>query len=741
MNRLKMNHSILRFMLMYAAFSFIFVLLLVPIYIYIYNISEQNELDRADIRLKNGASILDNTTLAMQNIVETTGKDSRFQVLKYESVEQVVDPIIFTQLHQVFSSLIISQSQVADAGIIFSDLMVLTRQRSFYSDEYYHFYDQFLKCDGRDYKGWIALLYENSGGFTPVKTYTSRDYGNYDAITYVLKWPSSSVKLEKEFYATLPINWLLPLLADNDIITQGYIRISDNQGRDILNHQYITDEGFRSIQCQTTSGLNIEVGIPFTMLHSQLIPIKNLMIVYSVCILFIALILIIFFAYRSSAPIRKLIHSVSKSKHVRAEYETCSRYHLGGLSCEYDEIASSFTALDRKIDTYQQMILHQKELIQTQLMEKALYRGLHGKEETLRFTNMFPKFPVSYCLAVLSYEMDLSSFNSEKTVEMQWELIKQIRMSLPGISAFSINNDMAVIILPLEENESPFRWSEILRSLRRKIMDECALPVVYATSDSFGKPQDLEKAYRQIQYINPLSQSIFMTETESCTDEINKKCQLPLSISNLQTLYEALTTGNKAIALSIIKECNDLLFLQSNNLPLCKHIYSIFCNLIIHLRMENTKLLSDIIIPCYRENDRYQILHEQIPECFNAICDRVLSAQNSQEDDIALSTIQYIDKNLINADLYVSSAADYFNISAPTLQKLVKKATGHTFSSYVEEQRLTKAFHLLSNSQLSIAEVSLKSGFINANSFYKAFKRKYGISPSSVQKRKHSKQE
>jgi len=82
--------------------------------------------------------------------------------------------------------------------------------------------------------------------------------------------------------------------------------------------------------------------------------------------------------------------------------------------------------------------------------------------------------------------------------------------------------------------------------------------------------------------------------------------------------------------------------------------------------------------------------------------------------------------------LYAKMAASEFGISETTLQKVIRNATGKSFFEYVEDLRLEKAKNLLKTTDENINAISAACGFSSHNSFYKAFKRRYSMSPSAV---------
>ena len=80
----------------------------------------------------------------------------------------------------------------------------------------------------------------------------------------------------------------------------------------------------------------------------------------------------------------------------------------------------------------------------------------------------------------------------------------------------------------------------------------------------------------------------------------------------------------------------------------------------------------------------------------------------------------------------VTFVADHFNIAKATLQKIIKDSTGATLSVYINTLRLERAYRLLKEPGVSVQQVSEMCGFSSTNSFYKAFRRKYGFAPSAI---------
>jgi transcriptional regulator GlxA family with amidase domain len=69
-----------------------------------------------------------------------------------------------------------------------------------------------------------------------------------------------------------------------------------------------------------------------------------------------------------------------------------------------------------------------------------------------------------------------------------------------------------------------------------------------------------------------------------------------------------------------------------------------------------------------------------------------------------------------------------------SLCRFFKRATGRTMTTYVNELRLGAASELLTNTDLSILEISLRAGFDNYSYFCRHFKRMKGCIPRMLRK-------
>lgn len=89
---------------------------------------------------------------------------------------------------------------------------------------------------------------------------------------------------------------------------------------------------------------------------------------------------------------------------------------------------------------------------------------------------------------------------------------------------------------------------------------------------------------------------------------------------------------------------------------------------------------------------------------------------------------------LIDADIArvsLQRLADIVQLNPVYLSRLFKEKTGINFSDYILKKKMEMAAQLLKDTNCSIYEISELTGYSNDKNFSRAFKKYYGISPTS----------
>ena len=86
-------------------------------------------------------------------------------------------------------------------------------------------------------------------------------------------------------------------------------------------------------------------------------------------------------------------------------------------------------------------------------------------------------------------------------------------------------------------------------------------------------------------------------------------------------------------------------------------------------------------------------------------------------------------------NLRLGGLAEYINVSPHQLSQIINAELGKSFACYVNEFRIRNACELLvNNSEKSVTDIALESGFSSKSSFNTIFKKQTGLTPSDYRK-------
>jgi AraC-like DNA-binding protein len=159
--------------------------------------------------------------------------------------------------------------------------------------------------------------------------------------------------------------------------------------------------------------------------------------------------------------------------------------------------------------------------------------------------------------------------------------------------------------------------------------------------------------------------------------------------------------------------------------------------------IRNTLLKARFALPA----DTPEESAKAIDECFGQhvsfkLCEdialRLCHLFTVETDDSSLvSAIEkYIQENYTDPSMGLNKISDEFQISESYFSHMFKEKTGVNFSTYLENIRLHEAARLIKETDIGLNELYISVGYNNANSFRRAFKKIYGVTPSAMRENK-----
>ena len=106
----------------------------------------------------------------------------------------------------------------------------------------------------------------------------------------------------------------------------------------------------------------------------------------------------------------------------------------------------------------------------------------------------------------------------------------------------------------------------------------------------------------------------------------------------------------------------------------------------------------------------------------------------SRKSEVRINNVCLFIQNNFQNKIYLKEVADLIYLTESNFCKFFKKATGKTYSDYVNEIRINEASRLLIQSDKTISQISFECGFETLSYFNRVFLNKKGTTPSVYRK-------
>ena len=673
---------------------FVFAILLnviyIPCYFYVRHINEKNILDHKQSQLDMGMLSLESSIDALLAMPEMASISADLKTIYFDRDD--FNDMNLNRLRKLFKASLSPFDFITEYGLTLDQTILFTRERIYYDNDFLSYTEHF-SCSRPDYLSEFSGLHF----VLPVARFsTDAQKSSYDAITIAFRWQRSS---SMYFYIHCPVDQLFSLFADEELLDCSYMAIYAN---DVLLAEHgapLTDSHRTlSVKMNNQLGISAVLQIPNSYITQNMASMTQLIRFFITIVLLVAILWIIVFSILLWRPFR----NAQKTLHLTGYL---SKDSSGSL---IDDIFS----LGQQVSYYKEASETQRERNRIHLFEKALYRGLNSEEALLSFSDAFPDFPKSWQLVMLQYiaeDSDISSDALQPTLEQSLQMLFPNMILLP--------HDQGTLLLLLSaETESSL---DTLQSYCTRIEQAHRISITFTHSKVYDDTASLTEAFREI-------------ETNEFLSSPSAGMNI-ISLQQLQIIYSALQCANAGTAISVLQK-GTASAVEQNDLFSAKYSYRMLGYVLVSLKMEFT-CIADIPIPAFFNDNIRQLFEAEMPQCFRTIAEKIKEQNAAQTDILEQKLLRYIDENLADQQLSVTMVAELFHISASTLQKRMNTTCGRSFSSYVESIRMKQAQQLLRETSHTVQEIAEAVGYINVNSFYKAYRRCFGEPPNAYRNR------
>lgn len=418
---------------------------------------------------------------------------------------------------------------------------------------------------------------------------------------------------------------------------------------------------------------------------------------------------------------------------------------------EFTYMNSVVSALSGKLQD-----LKQENRDHLMMLRKAFLRSLMVEEfHADNINKMWELYGVSIemqniRLLLIGFEEDIPATSSvELPIYGILEMgVKKYFDPIYNYELVEISNSRYVILLNFDSNEAE---SELLEGNIKNLLDFTSIvsgmAVVFVLDDGVYKVDAIHTGYKSA--VRLLKECFVLGYGRIITQN-----DVDTELSTLTTYPDDLI---KEMIVCIKKRNRREFMSQYDNLVeyLSSYVYQDVIRVLIHLIAQMTDAMRSITVNNQYLNmdfssidDLFKSIHtlKETKKWFLQIFDKYLEAlQESALDknDVYWEAIKKAQKEIMenysDANLSIESISEHVGYSSNYFSKMYKNLTGIYLKDYIKSIRISQATRLLTETNLTINEISGMTGFLNQNYFFAAFKKELGLTPA-VYRKQHKKQ-
>ncbi len=434
-------------------------------------------------------------------------------------------------------------------------------------------------------------------------------------------------------------------------------------------------------------------------------------------IFLVGTVLIVLLSYKSYIPIKKVQSALENYLEKKPD---ASQNELHFITHSIDQLIEENIRMGQRLDVDKQQIKNfcLFKLLNSPITDKA------AAERVLNEAGISMKRECFQCISIsLAYTKDLERFTSR---------IEEERSSQCPYGAlyYLINGTSVALIFNFEEKDSEM-MSYLLENFSDFYVKE--IEMVMGVGSVVTGIENLPKSYNQSQMAMRYAET-GETECLSSFDDMQLKENIEKMYNSRQVnaLFNAIRRDDRE---NIAKELDGIKkFIRESRMPryAIKAMYYQIVNGILSnssnpiLFEKGNEIL--MAIGDALQKSSLDEVHQQI----EAMCYQIVD----QTSGVLLldKILDYITQHYADADFSIANMAEHFNMSHQSMSTLFKRSMHITIIEYITKCKLSAATELLANTDLPIAEIVKRVGYIDNSSFTRTFKSHIGTTPAEYRR-------
>lgn len=578
-----------------------------------------------------------------------------------------------------------------------------------------NYYGFMLEYENYDQSAYEDLLFSLRQRLLPVQIVETESIRSKRAITFNYFGSAQQKGRQYAISAIICEDTLLDTLVTESVRTYGCFRLFDSDGNMLLNVGEQTEEMdmFEAIS-DSNGRFWVQYGVDTCVYDENMHTVRLLIGVYCVLAFGIAALYSIFLTTRSVHDFQSVMRILDEA-HLGDVYSDSSARNLNDFVNEMlkkqmlraDEVEASLKKTQKRY--WDEMLF-------------SLMRGsYHAEKADLEMLKENSVFQDSYLVMELCMLDDAAT-----TIEMKEESNRQaaalFERYMPTL--YAVSKRPFVAIMPLQTNSHALIQS-VCEEIGRHVVPVCV--AVSAPHKGIG---EMEEAYQEARMVRR-NKHLFMINDDCCMrfDVFSKQFgdseMLALDADN--TFARLIADGRRADLEKRLETMNR----HFERLALCapQRISASYYNVINMLESFYRSLHLPVNVREYDPEMSIAEIEEYLRETVLDVSARMAEQKEKIEPHDGI--VNYVSEHFADSGMSLGMLSKEFNLSEAYISRIIKRCTGMNYTDYLERLRMKKAEELLVTTQLSVGEIAARLGYDNQNTFFKAFKRCYQISPGT----------
>lgn len=716
-----------KFFAIYAIFLLCLMLLLIPSYQRSLKEVENRTLETMSAVLASGMKQMEDSFYIASTAARTLYWDQRIFSLFHLTVPY--DPSDVYRIKEglnEFNNIMLPIPLVSDSGLfmrngslIATGLFFETAQEAYQQD--------FVSCPEIDsWDGWVERLGLAGKSYSISSMTMHTQNGTRPVLLFALPLPMNSIGSSTFFYAMYDQAELLDILLLPSYESACSLSLKDSQGNSLISYQPAQLDQTVSVSHHSSRyQLSVQVNIDTKIFSREMAYFRNYIMIGMGIYFLVSLVLAVAFSWRNARPVIGVIQAAEKAGKkaglsLPASYKDSYEYIHALIDQTANEVVQSKTTLSEQIK-------HLKE----SSFERLLHDDVHWEQAKKYAEKYLPHFPAC-CRMILIKIIHEGDADVHGLSVLHMQLMDALQRLLPPQAiTHSLPNhafNQAVVLLPCDPDGTRSPCEALFHALNNELGEIATLK--FAVSAPFSGMDKLSPIFKQLRHLLRLSGNHGENVLYALDNPLVQKSPHSASAARF---YECLTRGELDMALALMQQdVNELKALGMVQEIEVQQLFFVYRHALSRAQSEIPGAASIGPLPDYPAQLPVDEAFHMLADCCRKICHLISTQRQNSEENFERKIIHFIQDHLNSPALCIRMVTEEFNISESNLRRIMLKSTETTFQDYVEEKRMALAQQLLTGGDMPVGQIPDHCGYASSNSFYKAFRRRFGLTPTAM---------